>query len=154
MSSNPEMKKLILEIARIAEKGYRRGFQHGYLASRGELGAPAPSPDEVADWRFADHATTHAVGALGTVWAGRRGKLIHRLSCEADDLDLIRGLLAGQVPDCLGPELRAIALAVAKRSLEVARTGPLPAATEAEAGLTFQLGRLVGAFLRSGELQA
>ena len=151
--NSPDLKRLVVQIARIAEKGYRRGFQHGYLASRGELGAPAPSPDEVADWRFADHAATHAVGAPGTVWAGRRGKLIHRLSCEADDLDLIRGLLAGQVPDCLGPELRAIALAIAKRSLEVARTGSLPTATEAQAGLVFQLGRLTGAFIRLGDLQ-
>lgn len=42
---------LVLDIARIAEASFRRGYQHGHAAGCGDLG-DVPSEKAVTDWRF------------------------------------------------------------------------------------------------------
>jgi replicative DNA helicase len=88
-------RRLLKQIALIAEKAYRRGFQQGHLAATGGLGADAPTAAQVYRWRFAHHRKTHAVCPPGSRYAGQKDGLIERLGYETDDgHDLIQDLIA------------------------------------------------------------
>ena len=93
-----DKQQLLKQIASIAEKANRRGFQHGHLAALGEMGTTAPNEREVSRWRFAKHSKTHSVCPPGTAHAGNRHKLLDRLEWELDDQDLIRDLIRGRKP--------------------------------------------------------
>lgn len=78
-----ELKALLDDIAQIAERAYRRGFQHGFSA---RLGAIKATPDQVANWRLARPDVPryeNAVGAPGTACAGEKWDLLSQLEKEA-----------------------------------------------------------------------
>ncbi|HET7272659.1 MAG TPA: hypothetical protein VFI90_16425 [Rubrobacter sp.] len=93
-----DKQQLLKQVASIAEKAYRRGFQHGHLAASGQMGTTAPSEREVTHWRFAKHSKTHSVCPPGTVYVGKRDKLLDRLEWELEDQDMIRELLTEPKP--------------------------------------------------------
>ena len=88
-----DKQQLLIQVATIAEKAYRRGFQHGHLAASGEMGEIAPNDREVADWRFAKHSKKYSICSPGTTYAGKRDELLDRFEWELDDQDMIRELL-------------------------------------------------------------
>jgi hypothetical protein len=88
-----EKKRLVKEIAQIAEKAYRRGFQQGVYAGGGHLATPAPDRTKVTDWRYAANVKKASVCPPGTHCAGKRFALLDRLEIELDGRDLIRQLL-------------------------------------------------------------
>lgn len=84
-----EKKQLLKEIAQVAEKAFRRGFQQGHLAAQGKIGDSTPTDEQVYRWRFAKHSKTHSVCPPGTPYAGERNALLDRLQWELCGLDAI-----------------------------------------------------------------
>jgi hypothetical protein len=84
-----QKKAMLTAIARIAERAYRRGFQHGTCAARGELGAPAPTPMRVVRWRFSKIGRT-AISPPGSDHF--RTSLLDRLAMELPHGDPIQDL--------------------------------------------------------------
>jgi len=89
-----EKRRLVKEIAAIAEKAYRRGFQHGHYTALHNSHERVPTDAEVYKWRFATHSKTNAVCPPGTSGAGRRDDIYERLDMELESHDSpIRHLL-------------------------------------------------------------
>jgi len=88
-------RQLAEEIAALAEKAFRRGFQHGYQAARGEMGAKPPSQEEVFDWRFSQDARVASPAPPGTQFAGRGEGSLERLKMRVggDDFPALQVLL-------------------------------------------------------------
>ena len=91
-----EKQRLLKQIATIAERAYRRGFQHGYLAASGEMGVEAPNDEQVHNWRFAQHSKQYSVCPPGTNYAYRKDKLLDRLEWELENEDMIDELLSAR----------------------------------------------------------
>lgn len=89
-----EKKRLLKQIAQAAELAYRRGFQHGHCAGRGDWGTP-PTPEAVASWRFSKGAERECKAPPGSTLRGLRTGLIDRLLMELFTRhNLIRALAA------------------------------------------------------------
>ena len=80
-----DREQLLREIALATERAYRRGFQQGFLAAQGRLGADAPTDEQVEAWRFGP--TDAAEAPPGSFCAGRRDRLVDRLAWEMADPD-------------------------------------------------------------------
>jgi hypothetical protein len=94
-----ELKGLLGDIAQIAERAYRRGFQHGFRMAQGE---PKATADEVVNWRFERPADeqrgipgyTKATGAPGTTCAGEERDLLDQLAKEVQVESALGSLVA------------------------------------------------------------
>ena len=73
--------RLLREIALAAERAYRRGFQQGFLAAQGRLGADPPTDEQVRLWRF-EPVVRSAKAPPGSGYAGQEDDLIDRLGWE------------------------------------------------------------------------
>lgn len=104
--NDKEKKKLLKEIARIAERSYRRGFQHGFLVAYADGGSEKAegimaidgqkiSPKQIEDWRFNKNREKYSVCPPGTKFSGKKDEILERLKIEMNDIDcpLIKGLL-------------------------------------------------------------
>lgn len=81
-----ERRKLLVEIARAAERAYRRGFQQGFLVAQRQFAgqepdSPIPTYGEVHDWRF-NRPISKAIEPPGSLDAGARRSIVARLRCE------------------------------------------------------------------------
>lgn len=82
--TDEEKRRLLKEIASVAEDAYRRGFQHGFCTASGKYDAVIPTEDDVEAWRLAANRRMHAVGPPGTPWAGMKSSKIERLDMESE----------------------------------------------------------------------
>lgn len=94
MQDSTHAEQLVVEIAEIQEKAYRRGVQQGFLIARGRM-LRTPTESEIANWRIRRNRNRYATRPPGSPREGQNEDLIERLKMEllASRHPIVRSLL-------------------------------------------------------------